>query len=290
MKQFLLWTLSVILMIAFVFYQRTTGPTYDYRGKLTLNGKEIKYKLVRSHETTSGAKVQLPLIDADIYTAVLHYKRYPTMDSITSIPFTLSEDSKFIAQLPVQPAAGKMEYFITGNVDGVAFRIPEDTAESIILRYKDPVPSSVLIPHIVFMFLAIVFGIRAGLSALVDTPTMRKWAIVSLIGVTIGGMILGPIVQNYAFGAYWTGFPFGGDLTDNKTLIMWLVWIIALAIIGFKPKKNETISRVVVFVAATVMTAAYLIPHSLGGSTLDYSKVDQGIDPKEAVTTGVRGR
>jgi Na+/melibiose symporter-like transporter len=124
------------------------------------------------------------------------------------------------------------------------------------------------------------------LSAIADSQTMRKWAFVALIGMTLGGMILGPIVQKYAFGEYWTGFPFGGDFTDNKTLIMWLAWVIAIAIIGFKPKKKEIISRIVVLIATIIMTAVYLIPHSLGGSTLDYSKVDQGINPTEAIKTG----
>ena len=40
-------------------------------------------------------------------------------------------------------------------------------------------------------------------------------------------MILGPLTQYYAFGALWTGFPFGIDLTDNKTLIALIGWIIA---------------------------------------------------------------
>ena len=39
-------------------------------------------------------------------------------------------------------------------------------------------------------------------------------------------------------------------------------------------------------IAALVMTVVYLIPHSMGGSTLDYDKFDQGIDPKEAIKTG----
>ncbi|MEO1450503.1 MAG: hypothetical protein AAFV07_13315, partial [Bacteroidota bacterium] len=103
---------------------------------------------------------------------------------------------------------------------------------------------------------------------------------------TIGGMILGPIVQKYAFGEYWTGFPFGGDFTDNKMLFMWLAWALALAVIGFKPKKKENVSRTAVLTAAVVMTVVYLIPHSMGGSTLDYDQVDKGIDPKEAITTG----
>ena len=40
-----------------------------------------------------------------------------------------------------------------------------------------------------------------------------------LLLLAVGGFILGPLVQNYAFGELWTGVPFGWDLTDNKTLI-----------------------------------------------------------------------
>lgn len=286
MKQFLLWTLAVILTIAAVIYQRSTGPTYPFKGKLTQANKEFKFKLLRSQETTEGARITLPTIDAADYQATLHFKRYKTMDSITPIAFEYSKDMKFEAQLPVQPAAGKMEYYITGTIDGKAFRIPEEGEKSIVLRYKDPVPGWILIPHIFLMFFAILFGLRAGLSALSDISTMRKWVVISLVGMTFGGMMLGPLVQKHAFGEYWTGFPYGGDFTDNKTLIMWLVWVIGLAIIGLKPKKNEMVSRIVVLIATIVMTAVYLIPHSMGGSTLDYSKVDQGIHPSEAIETG----
>ena len=49
--------------------------------------------------------------------------------------------------------------------------------------------------------------------------------------VELGGMLLGPFVQKYAFGEFWTGWPNGHDLTDNKTLIMWLVWAAALYVV-----------------------------------------------------------
>ncbi|HIP47763.1 MAG TPA: hypothetical protein EYG92_02210 [Lutibacter sp.] len=285
MKQFLLWLLAIIITVAAVLYQRATGPTYPVKGSLTANTQEYKYKLIRSHETTAGAKVALPNVDSSKLEAVLHYKRYQTKDEITLLPFAL-DGEEYTAQLPIQPSAGKMEYFVEGTLDGKAFRIPEMGQNNIVLRYKDPVPSGVLFPHIFFMFFAILFGMRAAISAFFDVGTMRKWALVSFIGMTIGGMMLGPIVQKYAFGEYWTGFPYGGDFTDNKMLIMWLAWAIAMAVIGFKPKKNEKISRLTVLFAAVVMTAVYLIPHSMGGSTLDYEKVDQGINPSEAIKTG----
>ena len=285
LKQVLLWFAAIILMFAAVVYQRATGPTYPFKGQFTHQGKVHKYKLLRSHETTGGAELDLPQTGASDFQALLHYKRYKTQDSITVVPFVLKGET-YQATLPVQAAAGKMEYYITGKLDGKAFQIPENIKEPIVLRYKDPVPGGVLWPHVFMMFFAVLFGMRAGLSALFDPQTMRRWAIVALIGMTLGGMVLGPFVQKYAFGEYWTGFPYGGDFTDNKMLIMWLTWVVAMGIIGLKAKKKETFSRAVVLIAATIMTMVYLIPHSMGGSTLDYSKVDKGINPKEAIKTG----
>jgi len=285
MKQVLLWLLAVVITVAAVLYQRMTGPTYPVKGALVTQSQDYKYKLIRTHETTEGAKITLPNTGDASFEAQLHYKRYQTKDEMTVLPFTLEEDA-YKAQLPVQASAGKMEYFVTGTLDGKSFRMPEEGKDNIILRYKDPVPNGVLIPHVFLMFFAILFGMRAAISALFDVDTMRKWALVSFIGMTIGGMVLGPIVQKYAFGEYWTGFPYGGDFTDNKMLIMWLAWVIAMAFIGLKPKKNEKTNRLVVLLAAVVMTAVYLIPHSMGGSTLDYDKVDQGINPSEAIKTG----
>ena len=286
LKKTLIWILAVFMAIASMIYQRSTGPTYEYKGTLEHAGEAFKYELLRSQETTEGAKIELPAIEGAEYKATLHYKRYQTEDAITELDFALDGDNRFVAQLPVQPAAGKMEYFIKGSIDGKAFNIPEQGEEKIVLRYKDPVSDYILIPHVVMMILVIIFGIRAGLSALFDHGSMRRYTVVAFLAMTVGGLILGPLVQKSAFGEYWTGFPFGGDFTDNKTLIMWVVWAAALAIIGFKPRKKEGLSRAAVLIAAVVMTVVYLIPHSLGGSTLDYDQVDRGIDPKEAIKTG----
>ncbi len=285
MKSFFLWLLAIVLMFASVIYQRATGPTYPFKGNLTTVDQDFKYKLIRTQETTEAATISLPNTGSESFSANLNFKRYQTKDSISVAPFTLNGDT-YNSKLPIQPSAGKMEYFITGNLDGKAFRIPEAGQDNIVLRYKDPVPGGVLWPHVFLMFFAVLFGMRAGLSALFQPQNMRKWAIVAVVGMTVGGMILGPIVQKYAFGEYWTGFPFGGDFTDNKMLIMWLAWALAMAIIGFKQKKKEIVSRIVVLAAAFIMTLVYLIPHSMGGSTLDYDKVDQGINPTEAIKTG----
>ena len=85
--------------------------------------------------------------------ATMHYKRYQTKDSMLTKEFELDGNNQYIAQLPVQPAAGKMEYYITGSIDGIEFNIPEAGEDSIVLRYKDPVSDFILIPHVVMMII-----------------------------------------------------------------------------------------------------------------------------------------
>ncbi|HEX7554899.1 MAG TPA: hypothetical protein VF378_15190, partial [Geothrix sp.] len=78
----------------------------------------------------------------------------------------------------------------------------------------------------------------------------------------------------------------GFDLTDNKTLLMWLAWVVAALIAGPLPHRDETWPRLAVLVATIAMAVVYLIPHSLRGSQLDYSKVKTGADARDAVVTG----
>ena len=285
----LLWVGAVAIMFAAIVYQRSTGPTYPKRGEFAAGEHNYSYRLIRSdwsQKTNDAARVVLP-DPGDGAEATLFWKRFRTQDEFEAVPMERGEydgAEGLIGKLPAQPAAGKLEYYVELFApEGKTIRIPD---ENVVIRFKDDVPGGVLWPHVVMMFFSVLIGMRAGLGALLAPFGMRLWAWIALVGMTLGGMILGPIVQKYAFGDYWTGFPFGGDWTDNKMLVMWLSWVVACAVIGFKAKPKETVSRAVVLVAAVVMTAVYLIPHSMGGSELDYEQIDAGVDPAKAVTTG----
>ena len=122
-------------------------------------------------------------------------------------------------------------------------------------------------------------------AAFLEPEKTRRLAWVTLGCLTIGGLFLGPVVQKYAFGAYWTGWPVGEDLTDTKKLVMWAGWALAVAVLGLNRPINLG-SRVAVLFAITVMIAVYLVPHSVRGSTLDYEKLEEGVCAEDAIKTG----
>lgn len=264
MKKVVFWIVAFLITISTAVYQRLTGPTYPLRGKVLLGDTEIKYRLARSHETDKDYEVGIKTQAEDI-TGYITYKRYKTDDSWNRVTMVRKEDS-LMAKIPFQPPAGKLEYKVI-----LAHRDMETSLSGdlpVIIRFKGAVPAAVLIPHVIIMFLAMLVSTRAGIEALDRKSNPRKYALWAAGLLFVGGMILGPVVQKFAFGELWTGFPFGYDLTDNKTLIAMLGWIAAL-IAGLKGKP----ARGWVLGASILLLVIYLIPHSLLGSELDYSKM-----------------
>ena len=102
----------------------------------------------------------------------------------------------------------------------------------------------------------------AGLAALAGAPT-RTLALATLAFLAVGGFVLGPLVQKAAFGAYWTGVPFGWDLTDNKTLVAGFFWAGALLV-----QRPGHAARVEVLAAAVTTLLVFAIPHSTWGSEI----------------------
>jgi len=283
----ILWVVAVALMLATAYYQRRTGPSYPVRGTFEVAGESYRYRLIRNAETTADARITIPEPRVAV-TGELRYRRFPTDDEFTTVPLG-AEHGQLVGPIPSQPAAGKLEYYLVlDGPDGVV-RVPESAVGNAVIRFKDPVPIYVLLPHISLMFLSMVLGLRTGLAALFAPARMRRLAWITLGGMTVGGLVLGPIAQKYAFGAFWTGFPYGYDLTDNKVLIMWLVWAAACAVLGFRPRTRERLARAVTAVAALVVVVVYAIPHSAQGSELDWEEVDRGVPASEAIRTGNPG-
>ena len=280
-KKLLLWIIAVIITLVAVFYQKMTGPTYPKKVTINFNNKEYKIKLLRSHGGSDNAKIVLNIPDNDI-NATLFYRHFPSDDKYLKVDFIREkvkqrkmfgkgkEISALTVELPNQPPAGKLQYYVVLDSYGKTYELQKKSP--VVIRFKGAVPLGILIPHILFMFIAMFLSTLTVLYAIAKIDKFRIYAYITFVTLFIGGMILGPLVQKYAFGELWTGIPFGWDLTDNKTLIAFVFWLAAI-LINIKRKNRTSI-----IIAGIVLLLIYSIPHSMYGSELnrDSGKIEQG--------------
>ena len=260
MKKFAYWLFAIVITLILSIYQRVTGPTHPKRVSVELDGGSYKLKLPRSG-VQHDEMLTLKGIPSEA-KAQLHYRRYPTSNEYTTVDF-LWKDNEWQAALPVQPVGGKLQYYIT--VEGKDY--PDD--EPLLIRFRNDVPASILIPHILFMFAAMLFAVYTFL-LVITRKDYGKWLKITVGTLFVGGFILGPLVQHVAFGPWWTGIPFGTDLTDNKTLLSFLFFVAAVATLKWKYNKW------VVCLAVLFMVIIFSIPHSTYGSEYDYATQQLG--------------
>ena len=265
-KSILLWVIAFVLTVITAVYQRMTGPTYPVSGKVKIENTEVKYSLDRSHGGEDDHQIKIKIDDESI-SGILEWKRYKTNDDLHKLVMKY-ENGFLTGTLPHQPPAGKLIYKINLYKDGKAYNLND--GHPVVMRFKGDVPIFIIIPHVIFIFLAMLFSTRTGLEFFKKEPDYKKLVYWTFGLLIIGGLIFGPIVQKYAFGEFWTGVPFGIDLTDNKTLIAAIGWIIALIAM----KKSANPKKWIIF-ASILMFVVYLIPHSVLGSELDYNEMDK---------------
>jgi hypothetical protein len=249
----LLWSSALIITLASAYYQRATGPTWPVHGHVAVGLQDVGFKLPRSHEGERDARVAILVPDATIQGDV-KYRRTDGPDAWDQRSLVRQGDT-LIGVLPHQPPAQKLTYQIFLRSPGSAL-VPL-TAGPITIRFKGYTPLMVLLPHIILMFGAMLFSTQAGLAAVFRGRQIARLAFWTVVMLFFGGLVLGPIVVKYAFDAWWTGWPVGNDLTDNKTAIAFLLWLIAWLRVRKHPRR-----RIAVIVAAVLLLAVYLIPHS----------------------------
>ncbi len=257
LKKVLFWVLAFIITISAAIFQRKTGPTYELRTQFAYEGQNYQLEFLRSHEIGKPCIIDIEIPIPEIGGEIM-YRKYPTNNPWIKVDL-IRDGDHLSGELPVQGAAGKLEYYLL--LQNGKIQLPEDG--HVVIRFKGAVPPFILIPHIFFMFFAMLISTLAALMALGKLPRQKLYGQIAFVLLLIGGLMLGPIVQKYAFGELWTGIPFGWDLTDNKTLIAVLFWL--LAFVGNLKKERRGLT----ILAAVALLAIFSIPHSMFGSELN---------------------
>jgi len=268
LKQTLLvWSLAVIGTVGFFLYQTETGPTYPVKYDITVGGTEIEGELIRSGDIREDMEQTIICPDQKV-TADLVWRLFPPPPGETWNHQPFERDGKVLrAWLPKQKMAGKIEFTVEFHKNGETVTVPHD--EAAVARYKGPVPGVVLIIHIFAMFLSLLFSNAALMDAILGAHHLRILSRMTFGLMLAGGGVLGPMVQKYAFDAYWTGWPNGTDWTDNKLAVGAITWLIVMIICWNSNAQNKRGRWAVIF-GALVSFAIFGIPHSIHGSTLDH--------------------
>lgn len=255
-----LWIVALLITLASARWQRVTGPTHELPGDVVVGGAKIHYVLPRTHKGVGGPTVEIRKAPGLVGT--VEWKRLGSRDAWTEVPMARNGDA-LVAELPHEMPGQKLWYRVRlagapGTPLGAAnASVLLPPLRPAAIRYTGPVPVGVLLPHILLMFLGMLLSARAGLEVLQQAPRFRALTYWTLVALVVGGLVFGPLVIHYAFGGWWTGWPVGSDITDNKTLIAVLAWILAALLVG-----RARLGRAVVGLAALVTLVIFVIPHS----------------------------
>ncbi len=156
-----LWILVVLITVGSAYYQRVTGPTYPVRIREEWQGRTIKATLERSHGGPGDQTVEVRGIGEGV-RGELFWRRYPSSEAFSRKEMARAGD-RLTSALPHQPPAGKLEYRVELRSETGNLTLPHEGG--IVTRFKGNVPLLVLIPHIIFMFAAMLLSNRAGLGA-----------------------------------------------------------------------------------------------------------------------------
>ena len=279
MKRILLWAVAAALTVLCFAFQNRTGPTYPPEGRFQTARGPVSYKFLRSEEIGNGLQIMLKDPVPQGVTGTVRYRRYKSSDAWSEKPMTpgtfrfsrrgTAEEVRGVgAVLPSLPErAGKYEYLVLLDDGGGPRSVTGE--RPVYARYKAPVPRGVLLPHILVVFLSMTLALRTGLQAIAGGK-VRGLIAATIASLLLGAFVLGPIVQKYAFGVYWSGWPYGYDWTDNKVLVELVGWMVAAAVAW--RARSPKVARAAVLVATAVTLAVYFIPHSIFGSEYDYTR------------------
>jgi len=179
----------------------------------------------------------------------------------------------FAGTLPLLNKGEKWFYHIDMLENGSSVgRFPPEGDQFI--KFKGHVPSILLIPHIFCMFATIYLGLMTVFTAFDvvrgegDIRRSVTYLFWTTVVVFIGGFPLGFLVAYIAFGQGWSGIPIGWDITDNKTVILFLFWLITLILArkglrGGKIAVSNGTYLTLAIASLIVSIIFYMIPHSI---------------------------
>ncbi len=223
--------LAVLLTVLLLGIARRTSMRHSLEYLTETHG------ITFTHETATegfsdGAQVALKATKTDTEVAVVRFSDQPggPYQELNMTP----ENGVYKVTLPAKEKGSKQYYHIEvykNNIKIATF----PTAGDQVIKFKGNVTHVVLVAHILCMFATIFFGLMAVFTSIDlargkgDARLSILYVLLTFASAYIGGIPLGIVVFRQTFGGSgWGGWPLGTDITDTKTELLLLFWLITL--------------------------------------------------------------
>ncbi|KPL03922.1 MAG: hypothetical protein AMJ90_02735 [candidate division Zixibacteria bacterium SM23_73_2] len=282
--------LALVLTIILLVFARKTSMVRSVYMEAEKGKVKIEHYTVPKKEGAGDAVIPVNIkgIENQENRVLLLY-RFKKKESGTLTDYfstSMIPDQKNVAGfkgiIPHQPKGDLTFYYIkvvdeNGQTTLTLPRTKNSKVKPIRLRFEGEVPGTVLLPHILAMFGGVFFAFLSFFSIFeLKGKKITLQRSVNLSRMTLGILFLGTFplgwaLNWYAFGVLWEAFPFGKDITDNKTQIVFLFWLLTLifvkgSFLSGDSRKNilgEKTYFWMVFASFLVTILMYLVPHSL---------------------------
>jgi len=269
--------LGFILTVALLWMSRSLSTRKPHDLVVERSGFRIEHRTVTEQVGPGSPDLSLTVKGDGAIEPVVRY-REGKEETLRTVVMTDGGDGMWRTALPEFEKGTKIYYaleLLRGG--GTVARIPEEDGSFLFIKYKGKVSAIVLTLHILFMFASFYFmvqslwsaiGILAGRAWKAEAVRHARWVLISSF---IGGWPLGFILNYQAFGVVWEGFPFGYDVTDNKTQIMFVFWLVSLLLVrgSFlgRGEERDTLGArgfaYALMVSFIVSLSLFIVPHSL---------------------------
>ena len=210
-------------MIASAVWQRLTGPTHPKRGSTAVAGETVRWRLLRSGTTGEPLMVAVPAPRG--VPGTLHYRRFPLDEPFREI--AMGREARRSRRPAAHPAPGRQARVLRDarRPAGGTVRIPD--GEPVVMRFKGDVPAARADPpRRGDVRLGMMIGVRAALAAALGRPEARRYAWVAVVrDRRSAASCSGRSCRSTPSGRSGRAGRSASDLTDNKTLGMWLAWV-----------------------------------------------------------------
>lgn len=270
MKKYYRYLLAFVLTVVLLAIARQLSTRHRTEYSHRVGGVVAMHRTV-TEDFGVGPVLRVTVPELEGLTAVALYRDAPG-GPYSADTLDRTEDG-FASRLPARSKGEELFYHIelSENGEPVAQFPPHGDQ---FIKFKGHVPEAILIPHIFFMFATIYLGLMTVFTS-IDAAKGRgelrrsvRYLLWTFIASFIGGIPLGYMVSVAAFGQGWSGIPIGWDITDNKTVLLLLLWLITLILAwrglrGGPMAISKNTYMILAVVSFVVTFAAFIIPHSI---------------------------